>query len=202
MTENLPTIAKPRAPATARNRVALERSWSNGRPNIADNDTLVPADDCRVVMAEMDAALAGCDAMTATDMAGKILGAYPNARPDNPEAYAESVALAITECPSDLLGKLYLDVIGRPQPFPPVHGEIKAIIGELVERRQRAKSVAKAMLAEHQKRGDRGGLAKKWGQMTEEERRRHDEIMAAWRTRMSAAAESMTGPLRDDGASP
>ena len=57
MSNDLALIVKPSAPVAARHKAALSTVPFGVPVLIASNDPLIPADDCRSVMAEMDAAL-------------------------------------------------------------------------------------------------------------------------------------------------
>lgn len=206
MTNDLTTKPRLMTPATVRNKAVLLRCWSDGRPAIADNDKLVPAAECQQVIEEMERAIIGCTGEMATEMTRKILGAYPNARPDDPDAYTESVALAVAECPADLLPKLYQGVLGREgreKSFPPVHGEIKAIVLGLVEQRRRARDIARSMLLEHRRRGT-DKPSRKWADLTDEEKAKNDERMAALKAKLSDVnlMPLMEGERRRAGGEP
>ncbi|MFD2234806.1 hypothetical protein [Phaeospirillum tilakii] len=145
---DLTTIPRPRTPVTARHQAAL----SNTTAAIADNQALIPADECRAIVAEMQAALLPARAEVAAEHARLIVAAYGTQKPDNPDAYARLVTLAATRCPADLLPQLVDEVTRRHPRFLPTKGEIEAVIADLRTKRVRALSVAEAHLKAHAKR--------------------------------------------------
>ena len=185
------TTEKPRAPVALRHREALRQHCLDGMPlSIPDNATLIPVADCKAIVAEMDAALASSTADQATAMAAEVLGAYPSAKPDNPDAYLRSIVLAISACPPDLYPDLYRAVTQRASPFPPVAGEIVTEVRDLVAKRRAAKAVAEKHLSEHKRRGtDKPG--KRWADMTDEEKAAHDERMARWRAEFCSSSNKI-----------
>jgi hypothetical protein len=152
-TSELAVIKPPSTPATARHRLALSQYQLNGSPlEIAGNRELIPEADCHAVIAEMNAALIGMDAKMATALADLITGSYPNAKPDNPDAYFRSITIVCQACPPDQHQDLYLAVINRPGRegrFPPVANEVAEIIAQQTLKRRAAIAVAEAHLKKH-----------------------------------------------------
>lgn len=179
MSNDLVHVPPPAMLITMRHRAALARNYStqDGETQpVYSNQPLIPALDCRDVIAEMDRALVGIDADTATDLAGKILGAYPNSRPDDPDAYLESIVVVLQDCPPDMQPALYKAVLRREKPFAPVANEISALISQMTRRRWNAKRVAEAHLREHDRRFD-AQPKRGFDAWTDEERAKHKKRM-------------------------
>ena len=186
MASELTIVEKPKAPTSAKHRTALSQHRLDGQPlTISDNQPLIPLTDCRSIIAEMDAAISGSDADSASILSREIIGAYPNARPDNPEAYGRSIILAISACPRDLYQELYRVITQRPVPFPPQAGEISSEISGLISKRRAAKAVAEAHIREHERRAA-SPKPKCWADMTPEEKTEHEKRMEKLREILSA----------------
>lgn len=179
MSNDLVEIKPPAMLVTMRHRAIVAQAHSDNdgtaRP-VYSNQPLIPVNDCHDIVAEMDRALTGIDALVSTDLANKILGAYPNSKPDNPDAYIESIVIVLQDCPPDIQAALYKAVLRREKPFAPVANEISGLIAQLTRRRWNAKRVAQAHLREHERRIDdqpKTGMDA-W---TDEERARHKKRM-------------------------
>ncbi|MEO0035374.1 MAG: hypothetical protein RLZZ501_1397 [Pseudomonadota bacterium] len=188
----LTTIARPRTPVTARHQAALSHSVP-GPVVIADNQPLIPADDCRAIIGEMKAALLPTGAEVAADHARLIVAAYGTQRPDNPDAYARLVTLAVSRCPADLLPQLVDEVTRRHPRFLPTKGEIEAVVADLRAKRVSALSVAEAHLKAH---------AKRYAERPKSSPEEREAMLARLRARcpevfgLASAARQMTGTVR------
>ena len=113
---NAVVTTRPAMPVAAKYRTVLSREIGDC-PVLADNDTLIPIEDCRAIVAEMSAALVRCDPEVAAKHARMIIGAYGGQKPDDPEIYARMATVAVSQCPADLLVKLVETVTIRHPRF-------------------------------------------------------------------------------------
>jgi len=174
---------KPNMPVATKHRAVLSRDFSGDVPVVADNDALIPADDCRAIVAEMDGALMRCTLDAAKDHAELIIASYGVQKPDNPDAYIRMVTAAVCSCPQDLLVRLVETVTARHPRFLPTKGEIDAVVGELTKPRSNARQWAMKHLWRH-KQVDAPGDAEKrhadWvARQSPETLRQLDEIRKA-----------------------
>lgn len=192
MKTELVEIPKPITPATRRHRIVLEAAKLDGNAlAISSNTPLIPIEDCNSVVAEMTAALKGMLADFANDLAEDILGGFPSARPDNPDAYLRSIVIALQECPADLHREIYKAVtLRRDSSFPPVAGEVTAAIMFLTRQRRAAMAVAQAHLKEHEARAS-GKEKLPWSQWSPERKQAHNDMM----TKYYAAAGVVYKPM-------
>ena len=147
----LTTTTRPSAPVTARHKAILGRDIELAT-NIADNDPLIPLDDCRAIIAEMDRALVGCDLDAAKDHARMIVASYGAQKPDDVEIYIRMVTTVVAKCPPDLLVALVDEVTRRHPRVLPTKGEVEAVVSELRIKRSNAAWVAKCHVRAHEKR--------------------------------------------------
>jgi len=142
---------RPRTPVAVRHAVALSRDISGGIV-IADNDPLIPIDDCQAIAAEMRAALEPAPADQALKHARLIVAAYGGQKPDDPDAYVRLITMAVAQCPPDLLSRLVDEVTRRHARFLPSKGEVETVVSDLRRRRVGALATAEAHLKAHAKR--------------------------------------------------
>lgn len=182
---------KPNMPVATKYRAILSRDFSGDAPVIADNDALIPADHCRAIVAEMDAALMRCSLDMATEYTALIIGSYGVQKPDSPDAYVRMVAAAVCACPPDLLVKLVETVTARHPRFLPTKGEIDAVVNELTKPRGNARQWALKHLWRHKQTNTADDASKRhadWvARQSPETLARMEEIRAARENGASAA---------------
>lgn len=169
MSNDLIIPEKPKAPMAAKHRRAL-----SGRIDIdgklarpADNEPLIPVDECNAILDEMVEALVGCNADLAIRMARKLVGAYVHGKPSDPTTYSEVLALGVAQCPPDLLPELF-DRLTSEQSFMPTRAEVVAMANRLTYKRRLACDIAKGHLKAHDQRADKAS-GKSIRDMTPEE---------------------------------
>lgn len=145
------TAQRPPMPTAVKHKAVLARDLE-AATSIADNDPLIPADECHAIVAEMERALRGCDAETATEHASLIVAAYGSKRPDDADAYARLISAVVCKCPPDLLPGLVDEVTRRHPRFLPTKGEVESVVTELRRKRSNAAIIAKTHLRAHEKR--------------------------------------------------
>jgi hypothetical protein len=178
---NAIATARMSTPVTAKHRSILAASLDGYAPTIADNDPLIPADECRTIVAEMTAALGRCDPDIAAKHARLIVASYGGQKPDDPDGYIRMITASVAQCPQDLLVKLVDEVPRRHPRFLPSKGEVDAVVCELMQPRSNARQIAQAHLAAHGKRSQAGDEAK-----------RH----AAWESRLSSEEREALANIR------
>lgn len=182
---------KPSMPFATKHRAILSRDFLGDAPVIADNDALIPVDDCRAIVAEMDGALMRCTTDAAKSHAELIIASYGVQKPDNPDAYIRMVTAAVCLCPQDLLIKLVEIVTSRHPRFLPTKGEIDAVVNELTKPRGNARQWALKHLWRHKQTDTSGDASKRhadWvARQSPETLARMEEVRAARESGASAA---------------
>jgi len=157
---NAIVASRPAMPVAAKHRVVLARDIGDV-PVIADNDPLIPLDDCRVIVAEMTASMGRCDPDVAAKHARLIVASYGGQKPDDPDGYTRMITAAVAQCPADLLVRLVDEVSRRHPKYLPSKGEVDAVVSELMRPRSNARQIAQAHLSAHAKRDTVGAKARR-----------------------------------------
>lgn len=142
-TEYLEPVAMPTV-----ERFAFELS-REGR--LAENADLIPWDDCRRILFEIDAAMRPPTEEEAIRAVGLLFAAYPSGRPRDPETYARLIRAALMEGPADIAFAAVRNVMRARASLPSVHHVTEAV-GGLVIARRRARAVCEAHQAAHKAR--------------------------------------------------
>ncbi|OAN53880.1 hypothetical protein A6A04_13385 [Paramagnetospirillum marisnigri] len=169
-------------PVAAKHRAILAESLNGSAPTIADNDPLIPAEECRAIVAEMTAALGRCDPEIAAKHARLIVASYGGQKPDDPDGYIRMITTSVAQCPPDLLTRLVDEVPRRHPRYLPSKGEVDAVVSDLTRPRSNARQIAQAHIAAHAKRDTAGDEAK-----------RH----AAWEARLSPSEREALARVRE-----
>jgi len=147
MTQNLPIIPPQTMPTVARYRTDRRLRHPRATPDLE----LIPEEDCRSIISEVEAALVPADRNTAINLVQFLLGCYPQRKPDDPEIYIRIMIDTFQNAPPDI-GMEAADQITRRIKFIPARAEVVEVLEELVDRRKFQIDIARYHLLEHEKR--------------------------------------------------
>lgn len=136
---------------------------------------LIPEDDARAVVAELQAASAPMGIEHAKTQAKLLIGSYPHPSIDEPEIYSRAIVSVLAEVPPDI-GRHAIDRLTRTLRFLPTRAEVDEMCGNLVAQRKLAAWVAEKHITEHARRRDEIEREKTLGR----ERTENKEAVAAW----------------------
>lgn len=126
----------------------VHRRWPPGR--VDEYTKLVPENECRAVIAELDAALAPATYDQAKALARTVMGRYAKRDLYDIDIFLFELTRAFGEAPADL-GREASDRL-RAKVFLANVGDVKAVLDPLVAEREGARFQAKRHLAEHERR--------------------------------------------------
>lgn len=180
MTKNLPAIAtSERTPTLTRHQSRLLPCEETGPEKIHSYTNLIPLEDCRSVIQEIEKAMATATGDKAAALANILVGTYPARAVNNAEVFARSMTKLFEEYPADI-GAMAIDAVTKQLKFLPTRAEVFEQLEKLKTERLTAKKQAERHLAEHERRGGH----KSEQQRREEEEKafndKHGEAFEAW----------------------
>jgi hypothetical protein len=152
------------------------------------NGQLVPADDCRLMIAAVDAdSQSRPSRAEAVEFAGKLLGAYGRLDVHDPDRFVDAIAETMTFYPKSIVAEMCHPVTGMPgqqKRAPNAPAEIKAWCDAVLLTRAALKYKARAILTEREKREKE---AREFALLQEE--RKTPEERAAFTAKVKALRE-------------
>lgn len=169
-------------PICERYRWKLENVDKRINRELLKGETLIPYPDCKAIVDEIARRAIPPSNKTAVEQATLLLGSYPKRDVIDADIYVRSITSAFLEFPADLGWKI-VDKITRELRFLPSRADVFSMGTKLQSQRILAREIAKAHIAEHERREKAGGLDKK--PMTPEQREEHDRMMAKFSRSMA-----------------
>tara|TARA_R110000803_G_scaffold72533_1_gene136216 strand:- start:56 stop:631 length:576 start_codon:yes stop_codon:yes gene_type:complete len=139
---------------------------------------LIPINDCRQIISELDGLLIAAGTETATRQAEILIGSYPAREMADPTIFIRGIASIFSETPKDI-GQVAVDQLTRACKWLPTRSEVAMVCGDMVNARRAALRIAYDQLEEHRKRGKEKDTAVRYTDLTEKQKSDFDKTISS-----------------------